>query len=71
MRAYCAADPAFVRELDGLSYTPLMAACGAGRNDVARVLLEAGADPAQPGFAGRTLAERLGPTAMREVLRTD
>ena len=44
-RDHCAADPAYVAELDDSNHTPLPAACGCGNVAVARVLVEAGADP--------------------------
>lgn len=45
VRAYCAAAPEYVGELDRLGYTPLLTACIKGATEVARALLEAGADP--------------------------
>ncbi len=45
VRALCAAAPEYVREVDRFTHTPLVAACTLGRIDLARVLLEAGADP--------------------------
>ena len=45
VRALCAAAPAYVREVDKFADTPLVAACTLGRIDLARVLLDAGADP--------------------------
>ncbi len=45
IRAYCIAAPGYVAELDDLHYTPLVATCGRGNVAIARVLIEAGADP--------------------------
>ena len=45
VRAYCAAAPEYVREVDDEFHLPLVAACLLGRADLARVLLDAGADP--------------------------
>jgi uncharacterized protein len=45
VRAYCAADPGYIAQLDDYGSTPLLAACLKGHVDIARVLLEAGADP--------------------------
>jgi hypothetical protein len=45
VRAYCQIAPDYIREQDDFGYTNLIAACLRGRTAVARVLLEAGADP--------------------------
>lgn len=45
VRAYCAVCPEYVGELDDFRYTPLIGACMKGKAEIARALLEAGADP--------------------------
>ena len=54
VRAHCAADPAYVAELDDFGYTPLVAACERRNLAVARVLIEAAADPNFTAGDGQT-----------------
>ena len=55
LRAYCAADTAYVRERDEFGNTPLLAAAQLGDVAAARVLLEMGADPNAVGDEGFTV----------------
>lgn len=69
IRSYCAASPAYVAELDEFGYTPLIAACGKGKLEIARALLEAGADPNYVAPDGMTPIKAAIPGAGRPFNR--